>query len=585
MKKTYFDVLFSLFTPIPSNDGCQLADGNGTVDMILSNLFLLGYMLPIQGMMIGIFFYMLLSHTIEHKSQLMFREKFKLVINLLHNTHTPLVVLRNQLEEIAVNNLSEPVVMKLKQALENADHIIDCNQSAISLDKADWKTMPKTSVVEFELYAYIMSIVGLCHLHANLRHVQLKVSECSDYISCRINETVMMVALQHLLDKMIDVTPSNGCIHIILSHSATSWELRISNCEKIRNGISKTFPVMPAISSIYSYGDLWTVKKIIRLHGGKIIGYGYGKAITYQVIIPREGNFQDNSTPDMEFSVKKQKVYLGEETFIDKEEKQADKKDAKFSILLVMADRKYSDYLMGAFSAYFKCIILDSPDGIISVVAQCCPDVIIIDETVDGVYGKDLCSQIKADKTVANIPIILFVRAGDGESYLSHAGSGADRLESRTVNLYKLRTDINMLIGSYITRLERMKQFVADAVSPTLPIKIRKDDANVKFISKVRILLEENLAEESYTIDMLSEDMGMSRTSFYNTMKDITGQSPADYMLIFKMDRAKKLLASQVYSIGEIATMLGFNDSRYFAKRFKEVCGICPSKYIETVIG
>lgn len=585
MKKTYFDVLFSLFTPIPSNDGCQLADGNGTVDVILSNLFLLGYMLPIQGMMVGIFFYMLLSHTIEHKSQLMFREKFKLVINLLHNTHTPLVVLRNQLEEIAVNNLSEPAVMKLKQALENADRIIDCNQSAISLDKADWKTMPQTSVVEFELYTYIMSIVNLCHLHANTCHVQLKVSECSDYISCRINETVMTVALQHLLDKMIDITPPNGCIHIILSHSEHSWELRISNCEKIRNGISKTFPVMPAISSIYSYGDLWTVKKIIRLHGGKIIGYGYGKAITYQVIIPRDCNFRNKRTSDMKFSVDKQKVYLGEDAPMDKEEKQVDKKDGKSSILLVMEDGKYSDYLMGALSAYFKCVILDSPDRIISVAVHYSPDVIIIDETVGGVYGKDLCSKIKADKITANIPIILFVKSGDSASYLSHAGSGADRLESRTVSLCKLRADISMLIDSYMARLERMKQFVADAVSPTLPVKIRKDGDNVKFISKVRSLLEENLAEESYTIDILSEAMGKSRTSFYNTMKDITGQSPADYMLTFKMDRAKKLLASQAYSIGEIAIMLGFSDGRYFAKRFKEVCGICPSKYIETVIG
>lgn len=83
---------------------------------------------------------------------------------------------------------------------------------------------------------------------------------------------------------MIDNTPPDGCINIILSHSASSWELRISNCEKIRNGILKMIPAMPAFSSIYNYGDLWTVKKIIRLHGGKIIGYGYGKVVTYRLL-------------------------------------------------------------------------------------------------------------------------------------------------------------------------------------------------------------------------------------------------------------------------------------------------------------
>lgn len=585
MKKTYLDVLMSIFTPIPSNDGFQLADNNGTADLILSNLFFLGYMLPVEGVMIGLFFYFLLSHTIEHKTQLMFREKFRLAINLLHHAHTPLVVLRNQLEEIVVSNLPEPAVMKLKQALKNADQIIDCNQSAISLDKANWKTMPIASVVEFELNTYIQSIVGLCHFHANSRHVQLKVSGCSDYVSCKINETVMTVALQHLLDKMIDITPANGCINIILSHSAGSWELRISNCEKIRNGISKMFPVIPAISSIYSYGDLWTVKKIIRLHGGKIIGYGYGKLVTYQVIIPKDCTSQNETSTGMEFSVKKQKVYLNENASIEKEGEYVDKKDARSCILLVMADKKYSDYLKVALSSYFKCIVLDNPDKVVNTSIQNNPDAIIIDETVRGSYGEDLCSRIKADKTIANIPVVLLIKATDNESYLSHAGSKADRLELRTANICRFRTDISMLIDNYMVRLERMKRFVADTIAPTLPLKMRKDDASQKFINKVLQLLEQNLAKESYTVDILSEDMGMSRTAFYNKMKNVTGQSPTDYMAAFKMERAKKLLASQVYTIGEIATMLGFCDSRYFAKKFKEAFGICPSKYIETVIG
>lgn len=585
MKKTYLDVVLSIFTPTPSTDGFNLGDGTGTVELTLSNLFLLGYMLPIEVMMIGIFFYLLLSHTMEYKTQLLFREKFKLVINLLDNTHIPLVVLRNQLQEIVVSNLPEPAIRQLKQVLENADQIIDCHQTAISLDKANGKAMSETSVVEYELYTYIMSVVDLCRFHANSHHVELKVSECSDYVSCRINETVMTVALQHLLNKMIDITPPNGCINIILSHSTDSCELRISNCEKIRNGVSKMFPIMPSISCIYNYGNLWTVKKIIRLHGGKIVGYGYGKAVTYQVVIPKDCKCKGKANTGMKFSVKKRKVHLDEDASVDKGEIQVDKKDGKYCILLIMEDRQYSNYLKVALSAYFKCIVIDNPDKITSVSVQSNPDAIIIDEAVNGICGRELCSKIKAEEIIASIPVVLLVRAGDNESYLSCAGSGADRLEIRTVNLCKLRADISMLIDSHIARLERMKQFVADAVAPTLPANIKKDNANLEFINKVLELLEENIAAESYTVDVLSGDMGMSRTSFYTKMKDITGQSPTDYMLAFKIERAKKLLASQDYTIGEIATMLGFCDSRYFAKRFKEVCGICPSKYIETVIG
>lgn len=53
MKKTYLDALMSIFTPIPLNNGFYFVDNNGTIDWILSNIFLLGYVLPVEGVMIG----------------------------------------------------------------------------------------------------------------------------------------------------------------------------------------------------------------------------------------------------------------------------------------------------------------------------------------------------------------------------------------------------------------------------------------------------------------------------------------------------------------------------------------------------
>ena len=47
MKKTYLDALMSIFTPIPLNNGFYFVDNNGTIDWILSNIFLLGYVLPV----------------------------------------------------------------------------------------------------------------------------------------------------------------------------------------------------------------------------------------------------------------------------------------------------------------------------------------------------------------------------------------------------------------------------------------------------------------------------------------------------------------------------------------------------------
>lgn len=68
--------------------------------------------------------------------------------------------------------------------------------------------------------------------------------------------------------------------------------------------------------------------------------------------------------------------------------------------------------------------------------------------------------------------------------------------------------------------------------------------------------LEKNLSTEKYNVDILGLDMGMSRTGFYNKRKEITGKPPANYMLTYKMAKARAYLLEQSYSIGEISTML-----------------------------
>jgi len=51
------------------------------------------------------------------------------------------------------------------------------------------------------------------------------------------------------------------------------------------------------------------------------------------------------------------------------------------------------------------------------------------------------------------------------------------------------------------------------------------------------------------------------------------------------MDKALKLLASQQYSISDIAGILGYCDAKYFGKKFKDFYHVCPSDYIKSIVG
>lgn len=87
------------------------------------------------------------------------------------------------------------------------------------------------------------------------------------------------------------------------------------------------------------------------------------------------------------------------------------------------------------------------------------PDAIIIDDNVNGTNGDTLSFRIKTDKMIGYIPVVLLIRAFDNESYLSHLGSGADRLELRTESICRLRANIRMLVENRMVLRERVKLF------------------------------------------------------------------------------------------------------------------------------
>lgn len=555
--------------------------------VILPDLSLLGYAVPVESFGIGLFIVLFAYLAVEYNVQLLSHEKLKIAMNMLHTTYTPLILLRNQLEELKTGNLPESLSQQVEEALGYTEYIIYCNQNIVTLNKVNKKILPKTSTANLELSSYITSIVNQCRPYADSRRIQLTVSECSDCVSCRINENIMTAALQHLISKLILGSDLGCCISINITHTTDSWQLQITNCEIADKRVGKMFPFIPVIFPIYGYSDLWTVRKIIRLHGGKINGYRHGKSFAFQIVIPTDCHCRNQECSAIKHSSTNTKNKAKKSSESDKDDTPNAKTKDTSHILLVMADGAFRNYLRKALSRYFQISVLKDPDLLKDTVVRQNPDAIIIDDNVNGTNGDALSFRIKTDKMIGYIPVVLLIRAFDNESYLSHLGSGADRLELRTESICRLRANIRMLVENRMVLRERVKLFLSDAVFPMVPTKEEMETENTDqiFMDKVNKILEKNLSTDKYTIDKLSIDIGMSRTAFYSRIREITGNPPENYIYSFKMDRALKLLASQQYTVSEIAGMLGYCDAKYFGKKFKDFYHVCPTDYIKSIIG
>ena len=587
MNDCYLSLLLNFRALLSIDSGANLVNSKQAIGVILPDLSLLGYAVPVESFGIGLFIVLFAYLAVEYNVQLLSHEKLKIAMNMLHTTHTPLILLRNQLEELKTGNLPESFSQQVEEALGYTEYIIYCNQNIVTLNKVNKKILPKTSTANLELSSYITSIVNQCRPYADSRRIQLTVSECSDCVSCRINENIMTAALQHLISKLILGSDLGCCISINITHTTDSWQLQITNCEIADKRVGKMFPFIPVIFPIYGYSDLWTVRKIIRLHGGKINGYRHGKSFAFQIVIPTDCHCRNQECSAIKHSSTNTKNKAKKSSESDKDDTPNAKTKDTSHILLVMADGAFRNYLRKALSRYFQISVLKDPDLLKDTVVRQNPDAIIIDDNVNGTNGDALSFRIKTDKMIGYIPVVLLIRAFDNESYLSHLGSGADRLELRTESICRLRANIRMLVENRMVLRERVKLFLSDAVFPMVPTKEEMETENTDqiFMDKVNKILEKNLSTDKYTIDKLSIDIGMSRTAFYSRIREITGNPPENYIYSFKMDRALKLLASQQYTVSEIAGMLGYCDAKYFGKKFKDFYHVCPTDYIKSIIG
>ncbi|MCC6174192.1 MAG: helix-turn-helix transcriptional regulator [Chloroflexi bacterium] len=66
---------------------------------------------------------------------------------------------------------------------------------------------------------------------------------------------------------------------------------------------------------------------------------------------------------------------------------------------------------------------------------------------------------------------------------------------------------------------------------------------------------------------------------FSTRFKQLTGLSPAQYLMRYRLERARELLASSDQSVREIAAMTGFQDPLYLSRQFRRLLGTSPTAY------
>jgi AraC-like DNA-binding protein len=105
-----------------------------------------------------------------------------------------------------------------------------------------------------------------------------------------------------------------------------------------------------------------------------------------------------------------------------------------------------------------------------------------------------------------------------------------------------------------------------------------------KLIAKAKFIIQESF-ENTLDMEKLARDLPMGYSSFRKAFKLITGESPNQYHLNLRLNRAKDLLATTLLNINEIADHTGFESVFYFSKLFKKKNGVSPKAFRNSEAG
>lgn len=236
-------------------------------------------------------------------------------------------------------------------------------------------------------------------------------------------------------------------------------------------------------------------------------------------------------------------------------------------------------YLQRTLSeTYHVFIAINGAEGL-EMVKSIKPNLIISDIMMPIMRGDEMASRLKNDLETSHIPIILLTALSERNDIISGLKTNADRYITKPFDIEILKAVISNILEN---RALLAKQYAQLELEEPECINC-SSNLDYQFMSKVKEIIDKNIDNTDFNVDMLSSELNMSRTSCYNKIKALTEQPPADFIRTQRLNLATKLLKEGNYNISEIAVMSGFNDAKYFRGVFKKYFNMTPSQYIDFI--
>lgn len=326
--------------------------------------------------------------------------------------------------------------------------------------------------------------------------------------------------------------------------------------ESTRRGLKQIMDMADAIGGMYrSESDKNGTSYIIMIPLGK------------QHLLDRRVEFVEPESDLVKLNAR-QKEEIAELIHVIPQKKETGKK------LLVIDDSdQIRWFLKHVFNKEYQILEARNGQDGINVALKEEPDLILCDVMMPVKDGYETCREIKNDPKMAQTPVVMLTAKVESEDVITGIEVGADDYITKPFDVEILRSKINSLMK----KRDDMKRYFSNSSAAS------HNEENTlstnPFMDAVVKNIEKHLDDSTFEAKVLADSYSMSLPTLYRKIKQYSDLSILELTRNIRLKKAAELLASQQYSVQEVAEMVGFNDTATFRKRFTEQYGVTPSQY------
>jgi len=519
--------------------------------------------------------------------------KSRFFANISHEFRTPLTLLLGPIRD-ALEGQYDPDEKRWHQQLgmmeRNASKLLQLINQLLDLSRLESGQMV-LSLQQKDMVSFVRRVAMSFSSLAERKAIQFKKSFPQEPAYLYFDVDKMEIVVSNLLSNAFKFTENQGKIFVEVALTSIHAIITVKDTGK---GIPED-DLAHVFDRFYQADNSATrrhegtgiglslSKELVELHGGSIhvestVGFGS----TFKVQIPRtlmpQSPESDSIVVDQETHFDEESWYEGSNVELAKDYELSTSDSGAPLILVVEDNDDVRAYLRLNLGAHYH--VEEARDGMegLEKMQEKAPDLVISDVMMPRMGGFEFCERIKADKKFNHIPVLLLTARSAEADKLEGLKSGADDYLMKPFNTRELMVRVENLITIRGTLKEK---FVGTVLVG--PEEIEVPAAEAVFLDNVRRVVEENMHNDSFTVEYLAGEVALSPRQLQRRLRASTNLSASGYIRSMRLKKAAQLLGQEWGNVSEVAHAVGFRSVPHFSRLFKQVYGVLPSQYLESL--